>query len=148
MKHPMKSICLLGASLLLALAGFFVTPVALAAPTPFAQTGVVPLGPNQVLRLTVNLGGGNDTISVTFITAVYSGTVNGGIWKTTNISQTTSGPVAVLPSEAASIDIAPTNGIAVRGLVFCSNPNVKVTGEIINAATGEVQSIIGVLVGL
>ena len=64
------------------------------------------------------------------------------------MSQTSFGPVTVLPSEAASIDIAPTNGIAVRGSVFSNNPNVHVTGEIIDVATGEVQGIIAVLIAL
>ena len=149
MKHRMKSTCLPAMSMFLALANFVVPPLAQAATrTPVAQTGVVPLGPNQVLRLTVDDGAGNDTISVAFTTAVYAGSATGGIWKTTNISQTTFGPVTVLPGEAASIDIAPTNGIAVRGMVFCSNPNVQVTGEIIDGATGEVKAIIAILVAL
>jgi hypothetical protein len=147
MKHRMTS-PLLKLTTLVAAAALAVTPAAQAAPTPVAQTGVVPLGPNQALRLTVRTGTGADTLVVRFTTALYAGSPNGGIWKTTNISQTTFGPVTVLPSEAASIDITPTGGIAVQGLVFSSNPNVHVTGEIIDVATGEVQGIIAILIAL
>lgn len=148
MNHRMRSASLLTLSTLLAAATLVVTPIAQAAPIQVGQTGVVPLGPNQALRLTVNTGSGTDTIVVRFITAVYSGSSNGGIWKTTNISQTTFGPVTVLSSEAASIDIAPTDGIAVKATILSNNSNVHVTGEIIDVATGEVQGIIAVLIAL
>jgi hypothetical protein len=146
--HQMRSTSLLTLSTLLAAATLAVTPVTHAAPIQVGQTGGVPVGANQALRVTVNTGTGNDTITVRFVTSVYAGTTNGGIWKTTNISQTTFGPVTVLPSEAASIDIAPTNGIAVQATILSNNSNVHVTGEIIDAATGEVQGIIAILIGL
>ena len=148
MNRRMKSTSLLTASSLLAVLSLAIAPVAQAAATPVAQTGVVPLGPNQALRLTVRTGTGTDTLVVRFITAVYAGSPNGGIWKTTNIRQTSFGPVTVLPNEAASIDIPATGGIAAQGLVFSSNPNVQVTGEIIDVATGQVQGIIAVLIAL
>ncbi len=148
MNRRMKSTSLLTISSLLAVLCLAIAPVAQAAATPVAQTGVVPLGPNQALRLTVRTGTGTDTLVVRFITAVYAGSPNGGIWKTTNIAQTNFGPVTVLPNEAASIDIPATGGIAAQGLVFSSNPNVQVTGEIIDVATGQVQGIIAVLIAL
>jgi hypothetical protein len=148
MNHEMRSTSLLTLSTFLAAATLAVTPVTHAAPIQVGQTGVVPLGANQALRVTVNTGTGNDTITVRFVTSVYAGTTNGGIWKTTNISQTTFGPVTVLPSEAASIDIVPTNGIAVQATILSNNSDVHVTGEIIDAATGEVQGIIAILIGL
>ena len=54
-------------------------------------------------------------------------------------SQTTSGPLTLMPGEGASMDISDA-AFGVRGVVFSNRPDVKVTAEIVNSSTGEVTS--------
>jgi hypothetical protein len=105
------------------------------------ETGVVTLGPNQVLRVTVNGQGGNDALALGFRRMGYSqGACGGGVCR---LSLDDGGQLTTLtlaPGEAASFDI-PNAAFGVRGVVLTGNPNVRVTAQIIDTATGDVIAI-------
>ena len=102
------------------------------------DTGVVPLGPNQVLRLSGDWNGDGDT-TVGFREIKYGqGACNGPVCKLVIISSTTSGPHNVAAGEGISLDlVATTYG---RGIVTSNRRDVQVTASIINTLTGETTS--------
>ena len=102
------------------------------------DTGVVALGPNQVLRLTGDWNGDGDT-TVGFREIKYAqGACNGAVCKLVIISSTTSGPHTVAAGEAIALDlVATTYG---RGIVTSNRRDVQVTASIINTLTGETTS--------
>ena len=105
-----------------------------------ADTGVVTLGPNQVLRLTVNGQGGNDTVAVGLRRMSYSrGTCNSGACILSVYEKEQEAEV-LAPGEGASFDI-PNTAFGVRGVVLSDNQNVRVTAQIIDTATGDVIAI-------
>jgi hypothetical protein len=112
-----------------------------------ASSSVIRLGPDQILRVTVNGQAGNDRLNVQFIRMYYVGNANGGIWKTSSVVQDTSGPIRLAEDEAASIDIRQTGFDAVRGEVIIrgysgtTTVNDGVLFQIINASTGAVNCV-------
>ena len=102
------------------------------------DTGVVALGPNQVLRLSGDWNGDGDT-TVGFREIKYGqGACNGNVCKLVIISSTTSGPHNVAAGEAIALDlIATTYG---RGIITSNRRDVQVTASIINTLTGETTS--------
>jgi len=102
------------------------------------DTGVVTLGPNQVLRIVGDWNGDGDT-TVGFREIRYGqGACNGAVCKLVIISSTTSGPHNVPAGEGISLDlVATTYG---RGIVTSNRPDVQVTASIINTSTGETTS--------
>ena len=102
------------------------------------DTGVVSLGPNQVLRLVGDWDGDGDT-SIGFREIKYGqGACNGTVCKLIILSTTTSGPHTVASGEAISLNlVATTYG---RGIVTSNRQNVRVTASIINTTTGETTS--------
>jgi hypothetical protein len=112
-----------------------------------ADSSVVRLGPDQILRITVNGQAGNDKLNVGFRRMYYVGSTNGGIWKTSNVVQDTSGPITLAADEAASIDISQGGFDAVRGEVIirgytgATTVNAGVVFQIIKASTGEVVCV-------
>ena len=102
------------------------------------DTGVVSLGPNQVLRLAGDWNGDGDT-TVGFREIKYGqGACNGAVCKLVIISTTTSGPHIVPAGEAISLNlVATTYG---RGIVTSNRRDVQVTASIINTTTGETTS--------
>jgi hypothetical protein len=111
------------------------------------NSGVIRLGVGQTLRITINGQAGNDTLSVRFRRMYYVGSATGGVWKTTNVVQDTSGPITLAQDEAASTDISQGGFDAVRGEVIISGytgtttVNNGVLFQIINTSTGEVVSV-------
>jgi hypothetical protein len=105
----------LSLSMLVSLAGFASTTQAQSSgKRAIARSGVIRLGPGQILRIVVNGQDGNDTLTVRFRRTYYVGSANGGIWKTTNIAaQDTSAPITLAANEAASIDASQTGFDAV-----------------------------------
>ena len=102
------------------------------------DTGVVTLGPNQILRITVSGQGGNDTITVNFRRMTYGqGACNDGACKLTLIDLDQFPVVTLGPGEAASFDI-PNAGSGFRGLLLGNILTAAVTAQIIDAATGQV----------
>ena len=102
------------------------------------DTGIVALGPNQVLRITGDWNGDGDT-TVGFREIKYGqGACNGGVCKLVVISTTTSGPVTVPAGEGISLDlVATTYG---RSTVTANRGDVQMTASIINTLTGETVS--------
>jgi hypothetical protein len=97
-----------------------------------ADSGVITLGPNQVLRVTVNAGDGNDAVRVRFRQMQYI--EQGNIYKIA--SQTLSPPITLAPDEAAVVDGA---DLAVwRTQVMSNRRNVKVTGIVFDTSTQRV----------
>jgi hypothetical protein len=145
MKRRMTLILALTASLLLTLVVFSIAQ-GQTGRKPVADTGVIPLGPNQLLRLTVAAGDVNGDGSVVQFRQVgyMQASCNGGVCKHTVVSQSTSAPVTLMLGEAASIDIL-SNSFGVRAMVLSNNQNVRVNAMIVDATTGN---IIGVLMPL
>ena len=102
------------------------------------DTGVVSLGPNQVLRLTGDWNGDGDT-TVGFREIKYGqAACMGNVCKLITISTTTSGPHRFGAGEAISLElVATTYG---RGIVTSNRRNMQVTASIINTLTGETTS--------
>jgi hypothetical protein len=106
------------------------------------DTGVVPLAPNQKLRLSVAAGDFNNDIATTvgFRGIKYSQSVcsGAGVCQLVNVGTTTTGPFTLPASEAASFElVATTYG---RGIVSSNRKDVRVTASIINTLTGETTS--------
>lgn len=106
------------------------------------DTGMLTLGLNDVLRLTVTpKDGASGPIVVRFRRIEYSpGNCNGGGCKHVPTSQTTSDPITLTRSEAASFDIQNTAS-AVRGMVLSSSPNVEVRGVVFDTSTQRISAI-------
>ena len=105
-----------------------------------ADTGIVTLGPNQVLRVTVTAAvDGADFLTVRFRRMQYApGACNGGVCQLGSVTDLILDPVTLMPGEAVSIDI-PNTAFGVRGLIVGLG-NIGVTAMIINTSTGEVTS--------
>lgn len=106
-----------------------------------ADTGVVTLGTNQVLRITVNGQSGNDTILVQFAWTKYApaGCNNDGVCRHTVQSQGVTTPVTINGAEAASFDMQGTGG-DVRLSVRVKGTGVNGDEQLINTVTGETHS--------
>lgn len=102
------------------------------------DTGVVRLGPNQVLRITGDWNGDSDT-TVGFREIKYAqGSCNGSLCKLIALGTTTSGPHTLASEEAISFELlATTYG---RGIVTSNRRDGRVTASIINTTTGETTS--------
>jgi hypothetical protein len=102
------------------------------------DTGVVSLGPNQVLRIVGDWNGDGDT-TVGFREIKYGqGACNGAVCKLMMTSTTTSGPHTLAPGEAISLElVATTYG---RGTLTSNRRDLRVTASIINTTTGETTS--------
>jgi len=109
-----------------------------------ADTGMIKLGPNQILRITAagKFGAQTEAAIVRFRQMNYMQTdCSGGICKYAVASQTLSEPIALAPGEAASFTGIP-GALPVRVIVLTNNRNVRVNASIIDAVTGEVDSFI------
>jgi hypothetical protein len=113
---------------------------------PVADTGIVSLGQNQVLRLRiVDYLDDDSDFTISFKRMGYIEQNN--VYKV--FAQDATNPVTLTANEGASIDIPPAflggGFVGVRGVVLSSRRNVRVTGQIINTVTGEVSAV---LIGL
>ena len=111
------------------------------------DTGVITLGANQMLRVTmVHTGSGTDSANISFRKMEYSqGTCSAdGVCKHSVSSQTTSAPITLAPGEAASIDTFMLPELPygrVRAMFTSNSRNMKVNVMIIDTITGEVVAI-------
>jgi len=111
-----------------------------------ADSGVVTLGPNQIMRITITWGDGHAGI-VRFGRTTYTpdGCNSDGVCKLSG-TNTFTGPITLMPGEAASFDIL-AGGTYGRGVVVSSSQNAQVTVSIIDVATGRVEAVvIGLLI--
>jgi hypothetical protein len=116
----------------------------------FAVTGMISPGPNQIIRLTVNAGAENDTITVRFMETDYmKGPCSpDGACKYTVKSEKTSAPLTLAPGEGASFDLNsdasntedshPYPNAFARGVVLSNSRNAQVIAQIINTVNGNV----------
>ena len=113
-----------------------------------ADSGIVALGPNQMLRVMV--ANRLDTASIRFTRIEYTqdSCDAAGACKHIISSQTTSNLITLAPGEGASFDIAghETQAAAVRGVVSINLINVQVTAVIIDTTTGKVDSFFDIFV--
>ena len=104
------------------------------------DTGVVTLGPNQILRLTITGDFNNDgDVTVGFRGIKYAqGACGGGVCQLVNAGTTATGPFTLAAGEAVSHElVATTYG---RGIVSSNQKNVRVTASIVNTLTGDTTS--------
>jgi len=104
-----------------------------------ADSGVITLGPNQVLRVTVAGGDANadDNVRVRFRQIGYEPCQPSP--KLCVASQTTSNPITLAPNEAAVVDAA--DYVVWRTVVLSNRRNVKVTSIVFDTSTQRVVSI-------
>ena len=111
-----------------------------------AGTGVVMLGENQNLSLTVNGASGNDAIALRFRRTVYVKTnCMDGVCRYVVESQTTSPQMLSAPNQSSKLDLM-GNQIgtdrAVKIEVLSSSPKAVVTMQLTDALTGQVDSVL------
>jgi hypothetical protein len=111
-----------------------------------ADTGLITLGPNQILRLTVNTREGNDTINVRFRRQEYIDTgTTAGVRKLAVSSQDLSDLIPLMPGEATSIDFrrcAYPMCSGVYAMVLSDSRNVRVNAMIIDTVTGNTTAVL------
>jgi hypothetical protein len=110
-----------------------------------ADSGMVTLGPNQSLRITVTPTTlRNRTLRVSFNAQTTTVTCGGGVCTHTVTTETTTVPVTLMPGQAASYDIdQPAGASAVRGRVFADSPEMQVNGLFVDTLTGMTTSMSG-----
>ena len=113
------------------------------------DTGIITIGPNQVLRLTADFDLDGDVDGADFLVfkrIEYSqGACGGsGVCKLAVASQTTSNPIALTPGEAALYDIpeGTSNTVGVRGVVLSNRRKVRVTGIVFDTSTWRVVTFV------
>ena len=141
------SIALALSVVLLSLASFDSTAKA-APPLRFnADSGIIALGPNQVLRIMVATG--LDSVSVRFGQIEYAqdSCDAAGVCKHIISSQTTSNLYTANIGGGLSAEFSP--GVAMSGIrcvVSTNSPNVRVKGLIIDTTTGKVDAFFDIFV--
>ncbi len=149
MKHRITLSIALVVSLASLLLPFFVTTTQAQQTSTKARfdTGVVTLGPQQVLRLTVDWGDGKpDAVDaadyVLFRRMEYGQETCGsdGVCKLVVTSQTTTNPITLRPGEAVHTSSSGGGLPGVRIVALSNRRIVRVTATIINTITGETTS--------
>ena len=103
-----------------------------------ADTGVVTLGPNQKLRVSIMFDGFEGGERIAFRSIVYApGVCSGGICKSAVASQTTSAVITLQPGEAALFDMIDPQG---QVKVLSNSQKARVNILIIDSVTGEIVS--------
>lgn len=108
-----------------------------------ADTGMIKLGPNQVLRVIMKDGSNNMTLeNYAFRRIEYTqDDCNGGVCRHTISSQSQTAPITLALGEALSFNVGPdVQGNGVRAAVLSNSRNVLVTAAIINTLTGQTTS--------
>lgn len=107
-----------------------------------ADTGIVTLGPNQVLRVTATADvDGNDFLAVRFRRIQYGqGTCAGEVCKLASVTDLIIDPITLMAGEAASMNLSQDGFKGVRIMVQSNRRNVRATATIINTVTGETTS--------
>ena len=144
MKHKVIfSIALAASLLLVSMFKADSTTVRAEPPQRFTwSTGLLKLGPGQVLRIAADNTDRDDPIIVVFRRQSYMQTgCSDGICKQVMSDQSSSAPVALGPNESAVVDAA--DYVVWRSVSVVSNsPNVQVTASIVDSATGQTTSVL------
>lgn len=109
-----------------------------------ADSGAIPLGHGQVLRLTVISADGEpggEVSRIRFRQIGYAPDVcnRGGICKSTIASQTTTGPITLGQGEAASVDVSGPGYW--RIIVESNDRNVRTNGVVFDTSTQRVVAM-------
>lgn len=104
-----------------------------------ADTGIVTLGPNQVLRVTATASvDGADFLALRFRRIQYGQTgCDGEVCKLGSVTDLIIDPITLMAGEAASMDLAQGGFKGVRIMVQSNRRAVRATAMIINTLTGE-----------
>jgi hypothetical protein len=105
-----------------------------------ADTGILTLGPNQILRITVVNGGKADS-KVRFRKVAYAPGAD-QLLHDIGTGDGFTQPVSLAPGEAASIDI-PNTSFGIRGVAFMDYSDDVCVRQIIDATTGSVVTLNG-----
>ena len=107
-----------------------------------ADTGIVTLGPNQVLRVTAAaVVDGADFLAVRFRRIQYGpGACVGEVCKLASVTDLIIDPLTLMPGEAASMNLSQDGFKGVRIMVQSNRRTVRATATIINTITGETTS--------
>ena len=150
MKRKIRLSFVLALSIVLVALASSESPVAAQPRQKFVfDTGLVKVGVGQTLIVFVALGdvNGDGRVDVTDFVfrrfAYVQGACSGdGACRQTIESQSTSNRIMLMPDEAASIVVDPSDpsGNTVRAVVMSSNRNARVTATIIDKVTGKTTS--------
>ena len=112
-----------------------------------ADTGIITIGPNQILRISGDGVDQDDVVTFRFRRIGYqTATEAPGITKYTVISNTITNPIMTTGMEGVAIVQGNLIGTdAVRVVVMSNRPNVRVNAALIDAATGNTQVLIALL---
>ena len=104
-----------------------------------ADTGIVTLGPNQVLRVTATRAvDGADFLALRFRRMQYAqGPCDGGVCKLGSVTDLIIDPFTLMMGEGASMDLAQDGFKGTRIIVLSNSRNVRATAMIVNTITGE-----------
>lgn len=107
-----------------------------------ADTGIVTLGPNQVLRVTATADvDGADFLALRFRRMQYSqGLCGPEVCKLGSVTDLILDPITLMSGEGASMDLAQGGFKGVRIVVQSNQRNVQATAMIVNTLTGETTS--------
>ena len=102
------------------------------------DTGVIKLGPNQVLRVGAVDGDTDGSDFLVFRRVGYTqDACNGAVCKLVVSSQTTSSPISLMPGEAATFQVGPdVQGNGVRVVVLSNGRNMRGNASIVDQVTG------------
>ena len=112
-------------------------------------TGIVMLGENQNMSVTINGGSGNDAIAFRLRRTVYVKTnCTDGVCGYAVESQTTSGTMISAPNQSSKLDLM-GNQIgtdrAVKIEILSSSPKAVVTMQLVDVLTGQVDAVLTAL---
>ena len=107
-----------------------------------ADTGIVTLGPGQLLRVTV-ASASQDDVRVRVRRLRYlQGACRQGACTLAAVEQATGDPITVIPGRGFSIDIGTSENL--RAIVTSDSPDVRIKVYVMDATTGQ---IIAILIG-
>lgn len=141
MKRKLRLLLVVTLSVLLSLVSLPATAQG-APPQSFRfETGLIIPGPHQILRITV-VGMGTTILTVRFRQMEYVQDLcnPSGVCKLAISSQSTSAPITLAPGEGASLNL--TAGTYGRGIVLSNSQDARVTVQIIDTTTGQVNSVL------
>jgi hypothetical protein len=126
----------------------FATPAQKDAPARrlfMADTGIVPLGPNQVLRLSCVTRDGSPT-TVGFRRLEYAqGACNGGVCTHASVTDLIIDPFLLIPGQGATLEI-PNGAFGVRGIVSSSRQDVVVVCVVFDTSTQRITALFDLFV--
>jgi hypothetical protein len=104
------------------------------------DTGVIKLGPNQVLRVGAVDGDTDGSDFLLFRRVGYTqDACNGGVCKLVASSQTTSSPISLMTGEAVTFQVGPdVQGNGVRVVVLSNDRSMHGNASIVDQVTGAI----------